>query len=210
MKGCGRCWTEAELKLLDGDPALVPDEIVRKFGWEVTGHFEREEYEPAWRRLAYRVVQVLEDDPDDKLTQGLSWAGWSGWPEAERAALYSLFTEAVLRAAADDERWPKLGGLIQSAAQLDQSMTPWLRLVDTLPDPVVAHLAAEWSFDIFHSGGTFCFGNWLSWKDPTACEEVRGWLLTPALRDRLLEVVSADALTALEHLEWLDWEISIR
>ena len=209
MKGCGRCWTEAELELLDGDPALLSDEIVYKFAWETFDHFEPDEYELAWRRIGYRVVQVLEHHlTEPKLTQGLRWAGWSSWPEGERAALYSLFTEAVLRAAADEERWPKLNGLVQAAAQLDQSLTPWLRLVDTLPDEVVAYLVKDWSYDLYYYSGHF--GTWLYWDDPTPGEEMQEWLLRPALRDRLSGMDSEAAQSALEHFRWIVGDFSTR
>ncbi|GHH60972.1 hypothetical protein [Lentzea cavernae] len=175
MKGCGLCWTEAELALLDGDPALVPDEVVWQFAWEVEDHFEPDEYGPAWRRLAHRVVGLLTEDPDSRLTMGLTWAGFSHWPEAERTALYAQVTDIVLRAASDEERHKDLGELIEAAAQLDQSMVPWLRLVDTLPDEVVEHLAEEWS-DCDKASSTF--GTWLRWTDPTPQDEVLEWLST--------------------------------
>ncbi|MFD4642266.1 nucleoside-diphosphate sugar epimerase/dehydratase [Lentzea sp. NPDC058436] len=175
MKGCGLCWTEAELALLDGDPALVPDKVVWQFAWEVEDHFEPEEYGPAWRRLGYRVIGLLDDDPDSRLTMGLTWAGWQDWPEAERTALYEQVTDVVLRAAADENRLRDLGELLQAAAQLDQSLTPWLRLADTLPDEVVEHLAEEWS-DVNSANSTF--GTWLRWTGPTPQEEVEEWLST--------------------------------
>ena len=175
MKGCGLCWTEAELELLDGDPALVPDEVVWQFAWEAEDHFEPGEFGPAWRRLAHRVVGLLDDDPDSRLTAGLTWAGWQEWPEAERAALHAQVTDVVLRAAANEERRKGLGELVQAAAQLDQSMVPWLSLVDTLPDEVAEHLAEEWS-NLNSANSTF--GTWLHWTDPTPHEEVEEWLST--------------------------------
>jgi hypothetical protein len=30
--------------VLDGDPALVPDDVVRRFAQESTDHFDRDEY----------------------------------------------------------------------------------------------------------------------------------------------------------------------
>ena len=68
-----------------------------------------------------------------------------------------------------------MGELVQAAAQLDQSLTPWLRLVDTLPDGVGADLAEEWS-DFEKADSTF--GTWLRWTDPTPQDEVREWLST--------------------------------
>jgi hypothetical protein len=175
LKGCGLCWTEAELELLDGDPALVPDEVVWRFAWEVEDHFEPEEYGPVWRRLGYRVIGLLDDAPDSRLTMGLTWAGWQEWLEAERAALYAQVTDVVLRAAADEDRRKDLSELVQAAAQLDQSLVPWLRLVDTLPDEVVADLAEEWS-DFERADSTF--GTWLRWTGPSPQDELREWLST--------------------------------
>ena len=178
MKGCGLCWTPAELELLDGDPALVPDTVVWQFAWEVEDHFEPDEYELAWRRLAPRVLDLLESDPDSRLTQGLTWANLPAWPEDERTALRARLAEIIIRSADS----PELSELVQAAAQMDEDLTPWLRVVDGLPDSAVAELAHKWSY-AFLSGGTPCDGGWLRWDEPA--QPIRGWLLTPALRDRL-------------------------
>ncbi|GGU62998.1 hypothetical protein [Lentzea flava] len=206
MKGCLYCWTQAELDALDGDPELVPDEIVRQFARETPDHFDRDEYELAWRRLAHRIVQVLEREPDSMYTSGLEQAGWTGWPEDERAAFRALVTGVVVRAAEDEERWPSLDDLIQAAAQLDQNMNPWLRLVESFPDGAFAHMAEYWSRDLLHSSN---YGTWLFWKDPAAGEQIEDWLLTTALRDRLSAMDSAVARSAVEQIGVLA-EISTR
>lgn len=196
--------------MLDRDPAQVPDDIVRKFALEVWDHLEmdRDQYELAWRRLAYRVAQVLERDPDPGLTSGLVWARWPEWPEGERAALRGLLTEVIVRAAGDEESWPKLDDLFQAAAQLDQDLTPWLDLVGSFPDAVVAHLARYWSYDLYISDGHY--GSRLYWKDPEPGEQLRDWLITPALRDRLSGMDSETAQRALEQIGWHRREISTR
>jgi len=200
VKGCLYCWTQAELDELDGDPELVPDDLVRQFARESTDHFDRDEYELAWRRLAHRVVQVLENEPDSMYTTGLEQARFPSWPENERVALRSMITDVVVRTAGDEERWPALNDLIQAAAQLDQDMTPWLRLVESLPDGAFAHLAAYWSWDFLHSDPS-TYGTWLFWKDPSAGEQIEDWLLTAALRDRLSAMDSEVAQRALEQID---------
>jgi hypothetical protein len=186
--------------MLDGDPERVPDEIVRQFARESTDHFDHDEYELAWRRLAHRVVQVLEREPDSMYTAGLEQAGWAGWPEDERDSLRALITGVVVRAAEDEERWGTLDDLIQAAAQLDQDMTPWLRLVESFADGAFAHLAEYWSRDLLHGSN---YGTWLFWKDPTAGEQIEDWLLTAALRDRLSAMDSEVARSAVEQIEVL-------
>lgn len=195
--------------MLDRDPAQVPDDIVRKFALEVWDHLEmdQDQYELAWRRLAYRVAQVLERDPDPGLTSGLVWARWPEWPEGERAALRGLLTEVIVRAAGDEESWPKLDDLFQAAAELDQDLTPWLHLVGSLPDAVVAHLAQYWSYDLYVSG---YYGSRLYWENPGPYEQLRDWLITPALRDRLSGMDSGTAQRALEQIDWHLREISTR
>ncbi|USX51078.1 hypothetical protein [Lentzea sp. HUAS12] len=205
MNGCGRCWRQDELDLLDGDPELLSDKLVHKFAWESTDHFERDEYEPAWRRLGYRVVGVLENDPDGKLTAGLAWARFESWPESEQAALRALVTDVVVRAAADPERWWRLDELLHAAAQLDQDMAPWLRLVDTFEDDVVAHVAHDYSWHYGRDTGPLL--TWMMWDDPG--KPIRDWLHSPALRARLSRIDSRDAQQALENVDLMA-EFSIR
>ena len=57
-----------------------------QFAWEVEDHFEPGEYGPAWRRLAHRVVGLLDEDPDSRLTAGLTWASWSRPPRSSTRA----------------------------------------------------------------------------------------------------------------------------
>jgi hypothetical protein len=194
--------------LLDGDPELVPDDLLRSFAWHSSSCFDKDEYEAAWRRLAYRVIQVLEDTPDTSLTFGMTRAKSLSWPEDERAVLREQFTGAIMRAVADEERRPNLNGLIQSAAHLDEDLTPWLRLVDSLPDEVIVHLAKGWSYDVYFDNGRF--GSWLHWEDPTSGEQMQEWLLRPALRDRLSGMDSEAAQDALKHLRWLAGDFSTR
>lgn len=194
--------------LLDGDPELVPEEVLRRFAIHPSSCFDENEYQAAWRRLAHRMIRLQEEAPDAGLTFGMTRAKSLSWPEDERTALREQFTGAIMRAVADEERWPNLDGLIQSAAHLDEDLTPWLRLVDSLPDEVVVHLAKGWSFDVYYDNGRF--GNWLYWEDPTSGEQMQEWLLRPALRDRLSEVNSEVAQSALEHLRWLVGDFSTR
>ncbi|KJK49043.1 hypothetical protein UK23_15045 [Lentzea aerocolonigenes] len=208
MKCCGRGLTEAELVLLDSDPALVPDELVQKVAWHSPTCFDRDEYEAAWRRLTSRVIQVLHNAPDSQLTAGLWWARWTDWPEDERAAFRAEMTEVLVSAAGDERRWPGLDAVFQAAAQLDQDLTPWLRLVDGFPDAVVAHLADFWSLDVWISGGHY--GSRLLWENPSATEQLVAWLVAPALRDRLSEMDGQVAQRAVEQIGWHLLEISTR
>ncbi|GLY52728.1 hypothetical protein [Lentzea sp. NBRC 102530] len=204
MKGCTRCWQQEELDLLDGDPELLSDKIVHKFAWESTDHFDRDEYELAWRRLGYRVVRVLEQDPDDKLTAGLKWARFDSWPEDEQTALRTLVTDVVVRAAGDPERRWKLDELLQAAAQLDQDIAPWLRLADTFEDDAVAVLADTYADLYVYSAGPM---SWMMWDDSN--QPIHDWLLSPALRARLSTIDSPDAQDAVKNID-LMIEFSIR
>ncbi|MEU3649709.1 hypothetical protein AB0E59_40500 [Lentzea sp. NPDC034063] len=209
MKCCGRVLTEADLTLLDGDPELVSDDLLLNFVWHPPGCFDEDEYEAAWRRLAYRVVQVMEDDPHASLAEGLALARPFTWPENERAALRAQLTGAIRRAAGDDERWPALDALFQTAALLDESLTPWLRLVDTFPDEVVVHLVREWTSAV-QCTTKGDYGSLLVWQNPTPGEEMREWLFRPALRDRLSGVDSEAAQDAFLHVDWFAEEFSTR
>ncbi|MCR3752860.1 hypothetical protein LX88_006855 [Lentzea californiensis] len=191
--------------MLDGDPEPVPAAVVQKFAWESTDHFERDEYELAWRRLGYRVVQELERFPDDKLTAGLQWARWPSWPEAERTALRAPITDLIGRVAGDQERWRQLDELIQAAPQLDQDMTPWLRLVDDFQDALVAQLAESYAGDYTYSNGFMLI--WMTWDEPG--RPILDWLLSPALRSRLSGVDTRNAQRAVELID-LMVEFSIR
>ncbi len=183
--------------MLGEAPALVPDEVVRKFAWESSDHFDRDEYELVWRRLAYRVVQELERLPDAKLTTGLEWARWPGWPEEERTALRALVTEIICRAAEDEKRWGQVNELIVAAAQLDQDLTPWLRLLDSFPDAIVADFAASWSWDYAYD--TKPLLSWAWWE--CADQPIHEWLTSRALRDRLSAMDGAVAQRALENID---------
>lgn len=201
MKCCGRALTEAQLTLLDGDPELVPEDVLRRFAIHPSSCFDEDEYKAAWQRLAYRMVQLQEDAPDTGLTFGMTRAESVSWPEDQRTALREQFTEVIMRAAADEERWPNLDSLIQSAAHLDEDLTPWLRLVDSLQDAVVAHLAQFWSYDLYTSSDR-SWGSWLYWENPRADEQLQKWLLNPALRDRLSGMDSEAAQRALKQFDW--------
>ncbi|MFJ5991046.1 hypothetical protein [Lentzea sp. NPDC092896] len=201
--------TEADLMLLDGDPELVSDDLLQNFAWHQSGCFDEDEYRNAWRRLAYRVVQVLEDDPNIALAEGMMLARPLTWPEDERAALRAQLTDALRRAAGDEERWPALEALFQAAARLDESLTPWLRLVDTFPDEVVTYLAGSWASAV-QCTTEGDYGYTLDWEDPTPGEEMREWLFRPALRDRLSEMDSEAAQDVYLQIDWFAEEFSTR
>ncbi|WP_394615691.1 hypothetical protein JNUCC0626_39130 [Lentzea sp. JNUCC 0626] len=197
MRGCGLCWTEAELEALDRDPVLLSDEIVRKFAWETTSHFDRDEYELAWRRLGYRVVEVLERELDNKLTAGLPWARFDSWPEGEQEALRTLITDVVVRVAGDPERRHELDRLLQAAAQLDQDMAPWLRLLDTFADDVVVEVAGTYAWDYARDNGPLL--TWMWWDDPG--KPIREWLVSDELRARLSTIDNRNAQSTLEDID---------
>jgi len=209
VKCCGRVLTEDQLTLLDGDPELVPDDVVQGFADHSESCFDEDEYKAAWRRLAYRVVRLLENAPDTSLTGGLWSAKPLSWPEDERAALRAQVTDAMLRVAEDEERWPALDALFQFGPHLDESLTPWLRLVDTFPDEVVTYLADKWAYAV-NTTGEGDYGYVFIWEEPTAGEEMREWLFRPALRDRLSGVDSEAAQEALLQIDWLAEELSTR
>src|SRR3712207_3933834 len=104
VKGCTYCYSEKDLELLGGNPALVPDDLVWSFATEVLDHWDASQYGLVWRGLAPRIVSLLEQSPEPLLLRGVPFAGFSTWPDHERAALRDAVQEVVARAITGGDR----------------------------------------------------------------------------------------------------------
>ncbi|MGW8951448.1 hypothetical protein [Streptomyces sp. NPDC055709] len=57
VDGCTYCTPESELRILGGDPAAVPDDLLGHFMREVVSHWEADQYPVLWRRLMPRALR---------------------------------------------------------------------------------------------------------------------------------------------------------
>ncbi|MGJ3560105.1 hypothetical protein ACR6C2_21900 [Streptomyces sp. INA 01156] len=48
---------ESELRMLGGDPAAVPDDVLGSFMREVASHWDKDQYPLLWRRLMPRALR---------------------------------------------------------------------------------------------------------------------------------------------------------
>ena len=56
VSGCTYCTPESDLRLLGGDPAAVPDDVLGAFMRETVGHWDEDQYPVLWRRLLPRAL----------------------------------------------------------------------------------------------------------------------------------------------------------
>lgn len=184
VEGCTYCYSQSNLDLLGGNPALVPDDLVGCFAREVTGHWSEEQYGLLWRGLAPRILSVLEAEPDEQLLHGLTFARFAEWPDVEQTAVRDTLRAMVVRAVTGGKTPTVVEELVLAAANIDQDVTPWLNYLDTLSgadaDAGIAGLAQYWAG--FLSGGDKPRLRWYS-EDPAA--PIRDWLYSDALHERL-------------------------
>ncbi|GAA3097069.1 hypothetical protein GCM10017687_04640 [Streptomyces echinatus] len=97
--GCTYCTPESELRILGGDPAAVPDDLLGHFMREVVSHWEADQYPVLWRRLMPRALRYwgpdgASADPSAEIGRlGQHGAKLADWPAPERAVV-----EKALRA----------------------------------------------------------------------------------------------------------------
>ncbi|MCE7011372.1 hypothetical protein LWC34_52475 [Kibdelosporangium philippinense] len=183
VSGCSRCYSEAELELFGGDPALVPDRLVVSFATDATDHWSEDQYGLIWRGLAPRILRLLDPDPDERVLRGLSFARFSTWPEEEQAAVRHEVREIVTRAFTTWDHPFPLEELLCAVAYVDGELAPWLGYLDTLgadADAPIALLAEQWASELPK-------GTLLQWRlhDEDSTEPIRDWLYSDALHDRL-------------------------
>lgn len=211
VDGCLRCFSEAELAMLGGDPASIPDELVRAFAEKVDDHWSPEQYGPLWRRLAPSIIRrLLSADPaadGGRLLRGLGVkaAGFADWPARQRSAIRTVL-QAALDVALIDGRPPdQVLGLLGAVAHVDHDVTPWTDGVDTLIGPYAdagfVRLTNHWAFERYW--GHDPHWSWYS-DDPTALGHT--WLRSASVQDRIGRFAAAHPLckTAADALAVID------
>jgi hypothetical protein len=190
IDGCARCFDDDELAILDGDTDLVPDSLVCRFAQKDTYHWEPEQYQQLWRRLAPRIIRLLVSpepgtDPG-LLLRGLgpARAGFSDWPASQRSAMINVLG-AALDVALTDGRTPHdVLDLLGAASQVDEDVTPWTARIDTLTGPRadagLVRLASYWALHLIHGYKP----HWWWYPDEPIAIGTR-WLSSPRVRERV-------------------------
>ncbi|MFD1310427.1 hypothetical protein [Streptomyces kaempferi] len=215
VKGCTRCFTEAELRILGGDPRDVPDDVLEGFMGKVVDHWDTDQYPVLWRRLIPRALRRWGPegpgtDPSHEL-RGLGRYGAEliSWPVAERTAVEQVF-RALLTLALTGGRSPAdIRDLVEGVAHATGGLEPWLDHIDGFSGPAadagLVRLALGWGTDFLWEEFDF---TWWYDGDPRI---VADWLLTQ--RPRIASFTArhprcknaADALIAISHLQDGDW-----
>lgn len=213
LDGCGFCYSAEELAQLGGDPSSVSDDLVRRFAQEGIDHWNEDQYQIAWRRLAGRILRLLDakDQGIDvgRLLQGLGYPcnNLDDWPEHERAAVLR-----VLRATLDlwmvDGRAPdEIIELLGALAHVHNDITPWFAQIDASVEPAIqaglVRLAANWAADLLWDETPSW---WWYPEDPAGL--ARQWLCSDAVQGRLTDFAArnprcknaADAIVATQSL----------
>ncbi|MBO0657125.1 hypothetical protein J1792_31700 [Streptomyces triculaminicus] len=209
--GCTYCVAESELRVLGGDPADVPDDLLRHFMREVAGHWDEDQYSTLWRRFIPRALRRWGPDgsgagPSGEMGRlGCHGARLADWPVAERAAVERAF-QALLRIAVTDGRpyW-EITDLVEGIAHATGGLERWLHHIAGLTGPEadagVVRVASGWADDLLLDELEF---TWWHDGDP---QLIATWL--PALRARMAAFAvrnprcknASDALIAIDALE---------
>ncbi|MFJ3335342.1 hypothetical protein [Streptomyces sp. NPDC086766] len=209
VEGCTFCTPEPELRVLGGDPAAVPEDLLGHFLREVVDHWSADQYPVLWRRLLPRALRHWGPDgsgtdPSGELDRlGPHGARLVDWPVCERTAVERAF-RALLAIAVTDGRSPgEITDLVEGIAGATDGLGPWLEHVAGLPGPEadagLVRLVLHWATELLWEDFRF----WYYDGDPQA---VADWLLTQ--QDRIAAFAArhprcknaSDALTALAHL----------
>ncbi|MFD1275699.1 hypothetical protein ACFQ51_41105 [Streptomyces kaempferi] len=150
MKGCTRCFTEAELRILGGDPRDVPDDVLEGFMGKVVDHWDTDQYPVLWRRLIPRALRRWGPegpgtDPSHEL-RGLGRYGAEliSWPVAERTAVEQVF-RALLTLALTGGRSPAdIRDLVEGVAHATGGLEPWLDHIDGFSGPAADAASSDW------------------------------------------------------------------
>lgn len=124
--GCGRCFTEAELRLLRSPGIPLPEDLVRQAAQKEPFHWDDQ---PAIIRrvLPQLVVMLAEGATEPALTaRNLAAAGWSRWPR-EQARSVAGFLDAWWTQTLREESPPTPArDVFESCATASASVTAWL------------------------------------------------------------------------------------
>ncbi|WAL73991.1 hypothetical protein OU787_22310 [Kitasatospora sp. YST-16] len=143
LDGCGYCYTAADLALLAGPPALVPDRLLHEAATEVPDHWS--DFPGLYRRLLPRVLRRVALDgagPDPAtVASRLLAAGWGGWPErpAVERFLRAWWERLVERPS---ERRPTEA--LELLVPLTGSPVPWLERWTAHPDERLSRTVDRW------------------------------------------------------------------
>jgi hypothetical protein len=211
LDGCTRCYSDEELVRLGGDPGSVDDDLVRRFAEEGIDHWTESQYQTAWRRLAGRILRLL-DAADQGIDVGLLLRGLGyscnnleHWPEPEREAVLEVLRTTLDLWLVDGRRPDAVIELLGALAHVHNDLAPWFARIDTATDPAIqaglVRLAADWAPDLLW-GHEPCW--WWYPDDPAEL----AWLCSQAVQSRLAAFAArnptcknaADALAATRSL----------
>lgn len=209
VMGCTYCTPESELRVLGGDPAAVPDDLLGHFMREVVDHWDADQYPILWRRLMPRALRAWgPGGPSADLALELGHLGHYGarlvdWPTPERTAVEQAFRALVAVAVTDGRSAWEITDLIEGTASAMGGLEPWLAYIASLSGPEadsgIVRLAIDWAADLLWGDLQFSWYN----GDLRALSD---WLVTQ--RGRVEDFATrhprcknaADALTAVAHL----------
>ncbi|WP_307825129.1 hypothetical protein [Streptomyces sp. M2CJ-2] len=210
VAGCTYCTPESELRMLGGDPAAVPDDVLGPFMREVVGHWDKDQYPLLWRRLMPRALRYWgpeghDVDPSGELGHlGGHGAVLADWPAPERAAVERAFRALLAVALVDGRPAEAVTDLVEGIAHATGDLWPWLNHLAALPGPEadagLVRLAFDWATDLLWDD--FQFWWWYD-GDP---QTIAAWL--PTQRPRIADFATrhprcktaSDTLIAIDHL----------
>ncbi|MEU1037294.1 hypothetical protein [Streptomyces sp. NPDC005907] len=218
VDGCTFCFPESDLRLLGGDPAAVPDDLLGAFMREVTSHWDKDQYAVIWRRLMPRALRYWgphghDVDPAGELGRlGADGAGFLNWPAPERAVVERAFRALLSIAVTDGGCVGEVTALLEGIAHATDDLRRWLEVIAGLTGPAadagLVRLVFDWTTDLLWED--FGFSWWYD-GDPGT---IAAWLPTQRARvaafaarhprcKTAADAVSAlDALAAGDHSPW--------
>ncbi|MFI0813190.1 hypothetical protein [Streptomyces echinatus] len=210
VDGCTYCTPESELRILGGDPAAVPDDLLRHFIREVVSHWEADQYPVLWRRLMPRALRYWGPDGDSTDASaeighlGQHGAKFADWPAPERAVVEKAFRVLLTIALTDGLPSMAITGLLEGIAHATGDMEPWLEHIAGLAGPEadagLVRLALDWATDLLREDFRF---TWWYDGDP---QVIAAWLPTQRARIATFATrhprckTAADALIAVDRL----------
>ncbi|MFI2761966.1 hypothetical protein ACH5A3_24380 [Streptomyces echinatus] len=208
--GCTYCTPESELRILGGNPAAVPDDLLGHFMREVVSHWEADQYPVLWRRLMPRALRYwgpdgASADPSAEIGHlGQHGAKLADWPAPERAVVEKAFRAVLTIALTDGLPSMAVTDLLEGIAHATGDMEPWLEHIAGLAGPEadagLVRLALDWATDLLWEDFRF---TWWYDGDP---QVIAAWLPTQRVRIATFATrhprckTAADALIALDRL----------
>ncbi|WP_157876001.1 hypothetical protein [Peterkaempfera griseoplana] len=210
MSGCIRCIPESELRLLGGDPAEVPEDLLGHFMREVVDHWDADQYPLLWRRLMPRALRAWgpgghSTDPALELGHlARHGAGLQGWPTPERSAVEQAFRALLAIALTDGRPVGEITDLMEGIAHATGGLEPWLSHIAGLSGPQadagLLRLALCWATELLWEELGF------AWWDDGDTQTIADWLPTQRSRIAVFAArhprckTAKDALIAIDRL----------